>query len=60
MQSGFRVFFFDDLLKNLVVQSQVGIHMLELPVFLFKLFKASDLGYVHAAVLGFPLVESHS
>jgi hypothetical protein len=50
-------FFFDNLAENLVVQGEIGVHLLELGVLFFEflqLFKLTDL---ETAVLPFPLIE---
>ena len=57
--SGVRVFF-DNLAENLVVQGEIGVHLLELGVLFFEflqLFKLTDL---ETAVLPFPLIERGS
>ena len=55
-----RVFFFDNLAENFVVQGEIGVHLLELGVLFFEflqLFKLTDL---ETAVLPFPLIERGS
>ena len=55
LTSGSRVFF-DDVLQDLVIQSQFGVHLLELAVLLLKFFEPADLAHLHAAVLALPIV----
>ena len=43
-------FFFDNLAENLVVQGEIGVHLLELGVFFFEfleLFKLADFKFVY-------------
>ena len=56
LTSGYRVFF-DDILQDLVIQSQFGIHLLELAVLLLEFLEPADLAYLHAAVLALPIVQ---
>ena len=56
LTSGSRVFF-DDVLQNLVIQSQLSIHLLQFAVFLLKLLESADLTDLHAAVLALPIVQ---
>lgn len=56
LTSGSRVFF-DDVLQDLVIQSQFGVHLLELAVILLKFLEPTDLAHLHAAVLALPIVQ---
>ena len=49
--------FFDDVLQDLVIQSQFGVHLLELAVLLLKFLEPTDLAHLHAAVLALPIVQ---
>ena len=50
-------FFFYHLAENFVVQSEIGIHFLELDVLFFKFFQAFELTDVEPRILAFPLVQ---
>ena len=45
---------FDNILQHFVVESWIGIHLLESPIFLFQLFKALGIGHFHAAIFALP------
>lgn len=53
-------FFFDDLAENLVVQGEIGVHLLELGVFFFEFLQFLKLANLETAVLPFPLIERGS
>ena len=53
-------FFFDDLAENLVVQGEIGVHLLELGVFFFEFLQLFKLANLETAVLPFPLIERGS
>jgi hypothetical protein len=36
-----------------VVETEIGIHLLQAPVFLFQLFETLQIGHFHAAILAF-------
>ena len=40
-----------------MIQAELGIHVLQLSVFIFELFQPLDLRDLHATVLGSPVVE---
>ena len=50
-------FFFDDLLKDLVFESKVSLHLFQLAVLIFKFFETFDLTDLHSNVLGLPLTS---
>ena len=47
----------DDLLKHVLVQSEVSDQGLELLVFFFELFEAAQFSDAHAGELAFPAVK---
>ena len=49
--------FFDNLAENLVVQGEIGVHLLELGVFFFEFLQFLKLANLETAVLPFPLIE---
>ena len=56
LTSGSRVFF-DDVLQDLVIQSQFGVHLLELAVLLLKFLELTGLAHLHTAVLALPILQ---
>ena len=53
-------FFFDDLAEDLVVQGEIGVHLLELGVLFFEFLQFLKLANLETAVLPFPLIERGS
>jgi hypothetical protein len=49
--------FFDNILQRLVLQAQIGVHLLQPPVLFLELFQSLQSTGIHSAVLGFSLVE---
>jgi len=50
-------FFFDNILKHFMFQTQIRIHLFQAPVFFFQFFQPLQFTDSHAAIFRFPLVE---
>jgi len=48
--------FFDNILQHFVVEAEIGIYLLQAPIFFLQLFEPFQIGDFHAAVFAFPSV----
>jgi hypothetical protein len=39
-----------------VVEVEIGIHLLQAPIFFFQLFQPLQIGHFHASILAFPSI----
>ncbi len=49
--------FFDDILRDSTIETELGVHVLQLAILLFKLLRSLDLGNLRISVLGSPVVQ---
>ncbi len=48
--------FFNNILQDLMIQAQLGIHLFKPTIFFFQIFKPLNVRGFHATVFGFPVV----